>query len=174
MDNNNYGANQELAPVYRHESAFPVPMDMTDIYQYEKLVEEITNINQINGAFYMREFLKAKELASGFYAKVLFDFEQAKNEAKEKYAIAYLEKAEDYAKARGLKLTDEIRKQFAQTDHSYKESKAKEDCYRALVTLMGNKVDKFQAAHDDAKKIFDSMRDPRGSTVALPSGRDSQ
>lgn len=161
-------------PVYQHESAFPVPMDMTDIYQYEKLVDDITTVNSVNGSFYMREFLKAKELASGFYAKILFEYEQAKNETKEKYALAYLEKAEDYALRRNLKLTDEIRKQYAMTDQSYKDAKAKEDCYKALSILMGNKVDKFQSAHDDAKKIFDQSRDARGSITALPSGRDAQ
>ena len=55
-----------------------------------------------------------------------------------------------------------------------KDAKAKEDCYKALSVLMGNKVDKFQSAHDDAKKIYDQSKDSRASITSLPSGRDSQ
>ncbi len=165
-----------LAPPLQLEpkAGYPVPIDMTDIYRFEVMIQDIVNINAMNGPFYMREFLKAKELASSYYCRLLFDYEQAKNRTKTEFALAYLERSEDYIKTRGLKATDETKKQYVAIDASYNKAKDTEDRLKALVTLLGNKLDKFQSAHDDAKKIFDVSRDPSGSRPAIPSGRDSQ
>jgi len=156
------------------KAGMPVPMDMAEIYRYESLVEELTSVNLLNGSFYMREFLKAKELASSFYCKLLFDYEQARNRTKTEYALAYLERSEDYIKSRNLKSTDETKKQYVSIDKQYQSAKDQEDMLKALTTLMENKVYKFQSAHDDAKKIFDSLREPRGSVSGAQSHRDAQ
>ena len=169
------GAGSNSAPPFSpSQSGLHVPLNMTDIYRYESMFEEITRINSMNGPFYMQEFLKGKELASSFLCKLIFEYEQAKNNTKEAYAIAYLEKSEEYLKVRNIKPTDEAKKQYVQIDESYKGAKDKEDALKALMTLMSNKMDALQAAHDDAKKVFDQSRDPRGSAMALPQGRDGQ
>lgn len=169
------GTGDSVPQLYQEPKAgLPVPMDMTDIYKWEAMAEELTSVNSLNGPFYMREFLKAKEICSSYYCRLMFDYEQARNKTKQEYALAYLERSEIYIKDKGLKSTDETKKQFVAIDRRYQEAKDREDMMKALVTLMGNKTDKFQALHDDAKKIFDSTRDPRGSITGLPSGRDGQ
>lgn len=163
------------SPTYKEPAAgLPVPLDMTEIYEYESMITAIANINNMNGAFYMREFLNAKELASSFYCRLLYDFEQSKNKTKEACAIAYLERSEQYLKEKGIKSTDEAKKQYVQIDADYKKAKDRQDMYEALMVLMKNKVDKFQSAHDDVKKIFDSTRESRNSISSLPSGKDGQ
>lgn len=165
---------QQVEKYQEHKAGMPVPMDMSEIYKYEALVEDLAGVNLMNGPFYMREFLKAKELASSFYCRLLFDYEQARNRTRTEQALAYLERSEDYIKARGLKSTDETKKQYVAIDKGYQAAKDKEDMLKALVTLMENKVYKFQAAHDDAKKIFDSLREPRGSISSAQSHPHAQ
>lgn len=155
-------------------AGMPVPLDMTDIYKWENMVDELAQVNSMNGPFYMKEFLKAKETCSSYYCRLIYDHEQAKNRTKTEYALSYLERSQVYIREKGLKDTDETKKQYVQIDEAYMKAKDIEDMLKALVTLMGNKVDKFQSAHDDAKKIFDSTRDPRGSLPSIPSGKDGQ
>jgi hypothetical protein len=166
---------QMSTPTYKEPSAgMPVPLDMTAIFEYEQMIHAIATINNINGAFYMREFLNAKDLASSYYCRLMYDFERAKNKAKEAYAIAYLVNSEEYLKEKGVKSTDEAKKQYSQLDPAYQAAKDNQDKLEALVTLMGNKVKKFQDAHDDVKKIFDHTRDLNRSITGAASGRDGQ
>jgi hypothetical protein len=155
-------------------AGLPVPMDMTEILHYQSMIAELTNVNNINGPLYMREFLKAKELATSFYCRLLFDYEQSKKTRKEAEAIAYLEKSVDYLKARNIKETDAAKNAYVQIDDAAKGAKDVEDMLKALLTMFEHKIASFQAAHDDAKKIYDSTKDPRGGLPSIPSGRDSQ
>lgn len=162
-------------PPYKEPTAgMHVPVNMTEIYEYEKMVHAIATINNMNGAFYMREFLNAKELASSYYCRLMYDFEQAKNKAREAAAIAYLVNADEYLKERGIKSTDEAKKQYIQIDPDYKLFKDRQDQYEALMTLMQNKVKKFQDAHDDVKKIYDLTRESQRSISGNSSGKDGQ
>ena len=173
-DSSLQGAGRNSAPFSPPQWGLNVPLNMTEIYRYEAMFEEIVRINSMNGPFYMQEFLKGKELASSFLCKLIFEYEQAKNRTKEAFAIAYLDKSEEYLKARSIKPTDEAKKQYVQIDEAYKKAKDSEDALKAFMTLMSNKMDALQSAHDDAKKVFDQGRDPRGSTLAMPQGRDGQ
>lgn len=159
-----------LPPYKEPEAGMPVPLDMTQIYEYEQMVHAIATINNMNGAFYMREFLNAKELASSFYCRLMYNFEQAKNKAREAAAVAYLVNADEYLKEKAIKSTDEAKKQYIQIDPAYKRAKDNQDKYEALMTLMQNKVKKFQDAHDDVKKIFDHTRDANRSITGNVSG----
>jgi hypothetical protein len=163
------------AVVQFQESAagLPVPMDMTDILKFQAQLEDIAVINNMNAALYMRDFLKAKELATSYTAKLMFQYEQARNETKRQYALAYLERSQAYIKEKGLKDTDETKKQYVQIDASYQKAKDAEDMFAALLELLSQKISTFERAHDDARKILESTRDPRGSAAALPSGRDT-
>lgn len=162
-------------PTYKEpQSGLHVPVNMTEIYEYEKMIHAIATINNLNGAFYMREFLNAKELASSFYCRLMYDYEQSKNKAREAQAIAYLEKADEYLKEKNIKSTDEAKKQYVQIDPDYKAAKDRQDMVEALMTLMQNKVKKFQDAHDDVKKIYDHTRDANRSITGAASGKDGQ
>lgn len=167
------GVKLEMIPAYLNsQSAMPLSLDMTDLYRWEHKVEDIAIINAINGPLYMKEFLKAKELSSSYYSKLILDYERAKNETKKQYALAYLERSQDYIKARGLKDTDETKKQYVSIDNGYQQAKDTEDMLKALVTLMGNKVDKFQNAYEATKNIYNNSREAQGPRSALPSYRD--
>lgn len=168
----NNGPSGPLSLFTEPAAGLPVPMEMTDIYKWESMIEEMTGVNSMNGPFYMREFLKAKDVCSSYYCRLMYDFEQAKNRTKMEIALSYLERSREYIRKNELKDTDETKKQYVQIDTQYNKAKDVEDMLKALVTLMGNKVDKFQSAHDDVKKIFDSTRDPRGSLPSMPSGVD--
>lgn len=164
-------------PVSSYEppaGGMPLPLEMQGLLKYEALVESLTTINNMNAPFYMREFLKAKELANTFYCRVMMDFEMAKDRSAKAKALAYLDTAPEWLEKKGRKVTDEGCKQYALIDTQYLKSREEEACLKALTEFLRNKMEKFQSAHDDAKKIYDQTRDPRGSTVALPSGRDSQ
>lgn len=161
------------APAYLdHPSTLPLTLDMGAVWNYEHMIEDLSMVNSMNGPLYMREFLKAKELVSSIYSKLILDYERAKNETKKQYALAYLERSQDYIKARSLKDTDETKKQYVQIDNHYQKAKDEEDALRAMITLIGNKVDKFQNAYEATKKIFENSSDPRGSRVGMPVRSD--
>jgi hypothetical protein len=77
-------------------------------------------------------------------------------------AIAYLDRAGDYLKNRGIKDTSEARKQYVEIDddvHAAIDLKAKAT---AMVTFLKNKLQTFRCAHDDIKKMVyaDSYKTP--------------
>lgn len=154
-------------------SRLPMPIDMTEVYQYEALLGEIVRVNTMNGPLYLQETLRGKDAISNFVSKLTFDYEQARNRTKQACAIAYLEKSEDYIKAKGLKSTDETKKQYVQIDPEYMKAKNEEDMLNALLILMENKMGTMQSAHDDVRAMYKSQADGRGSSLALPQGRDT-
>jgi len=156
------------------EGGMPLPLEMRGLLKYEGLIENLVTINNMNAPFYMREFLKAKELANSFYCRVMMDFELAKDRAAKAKAIAYLDTAPDWLEKRNRKVTDEGCKQYALIDTQYLKAREEEACLKALTEFLRNKMEKFQSAHDDAKKIYDQTRDPRGSLTGLASGKDAQ
>jgi len=156
------------------DGGMPLPLEMRELLKYEGFIENIVSINNLNAPFYMREFLKAKELANSFYCRVMMDYEMSKDRSAKAKAIAYLDTAPEWLDKRNRKATDEGCKQYALIDPNYLKSREEEACLKALTEFLKNKMEKFQSAHDDAKKIYDQTRDPRGSVSGLPSGRDSQ
>jgi len=162
-----------MVPSYLNQSsALQVGLDMTEIYKYEHMIEDIAIVNSMNGPLYMKEFLKAKELVSSVFSKLVLDYERAKNETKKQYALAYLERSREYITAKGLKDTDETKKQYVSIDPGYQKAKEEEDQLRAMSTLIGNKVDKFQNAYEATKKIFETSGNAFGSRSSLPSRSD--
>lgn len=164
-------------PVSSYEQpsgGMPLPLEMHSLLKYEAMVDNIASINNMNAPFYMREFLKAKELSNTFYCRVMMDFEMAKDRSAKAKAIAYLDTATEWLEKRGRKVTDEGCKQYALIDAQYLKAREEEACLKALTEFLKNKMEKFQSAHDDAKKIYDQTRDPRGSITGMASGKDSQ
>lgn len=162
------------APTYLHPEAMPLPQKMLDLHKYEALISAIPSIGPHNAPYYMKMFLEGKDLASGLHARALFEYERSKAEAKEQHAVAYLERSIEYFKQRDIKPTDELRKQYVQTDSHYKTAKETEDYNLAMMTLLEGKVYKFNAAHEDARAIFQKTKDPHGSSVGAASGPNAQ
>lgn len=160
---------QVIDPIYDSGSMTSFPMNTTEIINYEKMINEITTINPINGPYYMMNFLKAKELAAQYYARASYEWQSAKDLAKRRYSVVRLDYAPEILKEKGLRVTEAAMDAVADQDQEYLKIKNKEAYFKAMMNFMAHKVDKFQSAHDDAKKIFDQSRDPRGSLPAAPS-----
>lgn len=164
-----------VAPFYEPPAGgMPLPIEMNILLKYEGLVENLVGINNMNAAFYMREFLKAQEVANSFYCRIMMDHEGARDRSRKAAAVAYLDTAQEWLKARDRKTTDEACKQYVNIDPLYLSAREEESCLKALAEFLKNKMDKFQSAHDDAKKIYDQTRDPRGSLTGAASGRNGQ
>jgi hypothetical protein len=165
------GSVSTIDPLYEAGGLNKFPMDMTEILKYENLIGEITGINPINGPYYMKSFLKAKELAAQYYARASYESQLAKDMAKMKYSIARLDYAPSILKTRSLRVNEGNMDSVADQDQNYLQARNREAYFKAMATFLGHKVEKFQSAHDDAKKIFDQSKDPRGSLPAAPSSK---
>jgi len=146
-----------------------LPQDMTEIVQYDRLADDLVSVNSMSGPMYMRDFLKAKDVAARFHAKAIFEFEQAKTNAKKVWAVAQLDRAPTILAAKGIKTTDGNCEAYADQDPEYLAAKNMEAYWKALAIYLEKKVEKFTSAHDDSRKIFDKTADPKGSSLGLPS-----
>ena len=153
---------------------FQMPLDMTEIWKYDKMVDEIALVNYTSGPMFMKDFLKAKDRVSSYHAKAMFEYESAKDRASKEKAVAYLERAPAWLESHGRKVTEEACKRYSDMDQKYLEAREIESYLKSLVTFLYHKLEKFQCAHDDSKKIFDKTSEPFGSKSSLPSGRDAQ
>jgi hypothetical protein len=153
---------------------FQLPLDMTEVWKYDALINEITTINNLSGPLFMQEFLRAKDIVSSYHAKVMFEYEQARDASNKAKSIAYLERAPQWLEQRSRKVTEEACKRYSEMDQDYLAAREIESYLKSLLAFLTHKLDKFQCAHDDAKKIFDKTSDPMGSRGSLPSGQNSQ
>jgi hypothetical protein len=167
---NGVGAEDDLSSP---EGGFTIPESMRQIFQYENLIGEITRINKTNGPYYMQEFLKAINVASRFYTQSLWQYEDAIVQAKATRARLMIDMAPSAILAKGLRTNEENLKAYADSHEEYLKAKETENYLQALSEFLRQKVYKFERAHDDARKIFEAMKEPYGSAGALPSGRDT-
>jgi hypothetical protein len=153
---------------------FQLPLDMTEIWKYDRMIEDLATINHITGPMFMKDFLKAKDRVASYHAKVMFEYESAKDKSAKEKAIAHLERAPVWLEQHGRKVTEAACGMYSDTDINYLEAREVEAYLKSLLTFLTHKLEKFQCAHDDSKKIFDKSTEPLGSRSSLPSGRDSQ
>lgn len=156
-------------PLYSAGSMNKFPVDLQEILKYEELINQISGISPMNGPYYMMMFLKGLEMAGQVFARAAYEYEQAKDMAKRRYSIVRLDYAPTILKERGLRVNEAGMDSVADQDQEYLQAKNKEAYYKAMMSFYKMKVDKFQRAHDDAKKIYDQSKDPRGSMSAMPS-----
>jgi hypothetical protein len=164
MNNHVKGAEVFSAPVNVVEV---LPVDMKEIEPYDRIAEQLTNINNINAPLYLQDFLKAKELVSKHYANALFHYGMARDHAKKMRALAKLEKAPEELKKKGIKQTDGNAESYAEMEPEYLAAKEREYYWEALKTLLFTKLMKFQAAHEDAQLIFKQTKIPLGSISSM-------
>lgn len=167
------GLGESLAPSFEPEGGFLIPEAMRSLFRYEGLVDEITRINKTTGPYYMQEFLKAINTASSFYTKTLWQYEEAIVLSKATRARVMIDLAPAALLAKGLRTNEENLKAYAESHEDYLKAKEQENYLQALTELLKQKVYKFERAHDDARKIFEAIREPFGQGGALPSGRDT-
>lgn len=136
------------------DEKLPVTLDVTKLAVYLEKVGEIASINKMMGATYLRDFIQGQDVAGQLVAKAVQADIRAKAKLEQAEAVAYLDYASDYLKAKGIKDSSEARKRYVDIDDhvlNAKENKAKTE---ALVSLMKNKLSVLRQAHDDLKKIL--------------------
>ena len=152
--------------------SFALPESMHSIYKFNSLIDEVTRINNITGPYYMQELLKAIEESSKFYAGAIMSYEKSVVRSKATKAVLTLDEAPAQLAAKGLKVTADNVAAFSESSALYISAKDTEAYYSALSVYLKQQIEKFQRAHDDARRIFESYRQPYGTTTALPSGED--
>lgn len=167
------GPGEGLAPSFEPEGGFLIPETMRSLFRYESLVDEITRINKTTGPYYMQEFLKAINAASSFYTKTLWQYEEAIVNSRATRARIMIDLAPAALLAKSLRTNEENLKAYAECHEDYLQAKEQESYLQALTELLKHKVYKFERAHDDARKIFEALREPFGQSGVLPSGRDT-
>lgn len=128
-------------------------IDVTRLAVYLDKVREIASINKMMGATYLRDFIEGQDVAGELLARAIREDAKAKSKLEQAEAIAYLDKATDWLKAKGIKESSEARKQYIDIDEDVIAAKDKKAMTEALVSLMKNKLSVLRQAHDDLKKI---------------------
>lgn len=141
---------------------------------YMAMVEQLPSVNAMNAPLYMSEFLKAKEIASRFYANAVYRYESAHREKKAQHSIAKFDRAPDFLAKKGLKYSDAAGSAYADMDVIYRKAAEEEAYWLALREYFNNLIFKFNSAFEATKRIYDQTKDPRGSVSALPSGHEKE
>lgn len=159
---------------YEPTHGFPVPLDMTDIFKFEALIDEVTRINNITAPFYMQEFLKAINVASSYYAKSVYDYEQSKSSSKAIAGRLALDFAPAALIAKGIKVTQDNVSAYVDSNQEYLNAKDKEAYFKALSEFLHQKFQKFERSHDDARAIFNSYKNSQSNSISgVASGKDT-
>jgi hypothetical protein len=75
-------------------------------------------------------------------------------------AIAYLDKVDEYCKARGIKISNGVREMYVDLDDEVINAKDNYAASEAMVIFLKNKHQAFRCAHDDVKKMhYDQNKD---------------
>lgn len=129
-------------------------VDVTSLVKYLDKVKELHSINKMMGAAYLRDFIEGQDVAGVLVAKAIQADIKAKAELERAEAIAYLDNAADYLKAKGVKDTSEARKQYVSLDEGVIAAQDKKAQTEAMVSLFKNKLSILRQAHDDLRKIL--------------------
>lgn len=132
----------------------PQNADVAQLASYLDKVKEIASINKAMGAVYLRDFIIGQDVAGQLVAKAIQADLRAKAKVDYAKSVAYLDRAADYLKEKGIRESSEARKMYVDVDVDVLaalENKAKSE---ALVHLMKNKLSILRQSHDDVKKIL--------------------
>lgn len=128
-------------------------VDVSKLVKYERKIGELANFNSMLAPQYMRDFIDAQDVCGVMLATAILVQEKSKAILEEAEAIAYLDTATEYLKAKGIKDTNESRKKYIDIDPAVIKAKDIHAKSIALVTLLNNKLWNFKQAHDDVKKM---------------------
>lgn len=128
-------------------------IDVTKLVEYTKLISDIGSINKMMAHQYLRDFINAMDMTSSMLSKAVKANLDAKANLDKTRAIAYLDKANDYCKDKGIKISNGIREMYTDLDEDVIAAKDRYASTEAMVTFLKNKYQAFRCAHDDVKKI---------------------
>jgi len=128
-------------------------IDVTKLVEYTKKIQDIGSLNNMMAPQYLKDFIIAQDYTSSMLSQAVRFELDAKSAVKTAEAIAYLDRAGDYLKSKGIKDTAESRKKYVPIDPDVQRAEALEAKATALVTFLKNKYFSFRQAHDDVKKM---------------------
>ena len=128
-------------------------IDVTKLVEYSRKIDDIARLNHLLAPQYLRDFIKAYDHANTMLSMAVRYDAEASSKLDTAKSIAFLDRAGDYLKEKGIKDSAEARKKYIDIDDDvihHTELKAKTS---ALVALLKNKLHAFRMAHDDVKKM---------------------
>lgn len=127
--------------------------DVTLLAQYTKKIRELGTINKMMAPQYLQSFIEAMDVASTMLSTAIHADLKAEAALKTAESIAYLDRAGDILKAKGMKDSAESRKMCMALDPDVQVAKNEKARTEALVCFLKNKVQEFRSAHDDVRKF---------------------
>jgi hypothetical protein len=128
-------------------------LDISRLIAYTNKISEIGTMNKILAPDYMRDFIIAMDLTSTMLTKAVKDNLDAKSALDKAKAIAYLDRAEDYCKEKGIKMSNGLREAYVDLDEDVIAAKNKYAATEAMCVFLKNKYQAFRCSHDDVKKM---------------------
>ena len=145
--------NNRVSQLHLDLDRFEQSQSFNEVNRYLKKLGEVRNITQMTVDSYLTDFLVAQDVTSNAIAQSIYFESKAKALLDEMRSIAFFERAENYLKSKGLKISAEARKQYIDIDPDVVAAK---DVYaRSLATaeLFKNRLWAFKYAHADAAQI---------------------
>ena len=142
-------ANDKLTKISQKISR----IDVTKIVEYTKKIKDIGSLNNMMAPIYLRDFIIAYDITNTMLSMAIrYDIE-AQAELDRTKSIAYLDRAGDYLKEKGIKDSAESRKKYIDVDLDVQKAAELKAKTVALVAFLKNKLQEFRFAHDDVKKM---------------------
>jgi hypothetical protein len=129
-------------------------IDISQLAIYLEKASQIASVPKMMAGVYLQDLIKGQDIAGQLLARAVQADIKAKAKLEESESIAYLDRASDYLKERGIKDTSEARKMYIPIDPDVKKAQDEKARTEALVTLMKNKLSVLRMSHDDLKKII--------------------
>jgi len=128
-------------------------VDVTRLVEYTRKIKDIGSLQKMMAPIYLKDFIEAIDVSSTMLSVAVQLDIKADTALKQAEAIAFLDKAGDYLKQKGIKDSAEARKKYVDIDPDVIDAKNEKARTTALVIFLKNKVQEFRLAHDDVKKI---------------------
>lgn len=128
-------------------------IDVTKLVEYAKKIDDIGRLNHMLAPQYLRDFIKAYDYTNSMLSVAIRCEAEAAANLKTAESIAYLDRAGDYLKDKGIKDTAESRKKYVDVDPDVIQAQNTKAKTVALVVFLKNKLQAFRMAHDDVKKM---------------------
>jgi hypothetical protein len=128
-------------------------VDVTRLATYVNKVQELSTVNKLMAPAYLRDMIVGQDVAANLLAKAIQADSRAKTTLERAEAIAYLDRAQDYLTSKGIKDTNESRKQYVCIDSDVLDAKEQRSRTEAMVVYLKSVLSQLRQAHDDLKKI---------------------
>jgi len=129
-------------------------VDVTSLVDYLERVKDIDSISKMQAPTYLRYFIEGQDVAGVMLARAVQQDLKAKSRLDQAKSIAFLDKASDYLKEKGLKDSQGMREMYVALDEDVIAATDEKARTEAMVALLKNKLSVLRQSHDSLKKII--------------------